>query len=50
MGRHACALEKPVVHKTASNAWLKAGKLFPETTGFMKAIKDQVISTSNCKK
>jgi hypothetical protein len=43
MGRHACDLEKPVADKTASNAWPKAGNLFPESTGFMIAIKDQVI-------
>ena len=49
MGRHACDLEKPVGDKTASNAWPKAGKLFPESTGFMIAIKDQVISTSKGK-
>jgi hypothetical protein len=38
------------VDKIASNAWLKAGELFPETTGFMIVIQDNVISTSNYKK
>jgi len=28
---------------------LRAGKLFPENTGFMITINDQVISTSNYK-
>jgi hypothetical protein len=28
---------------------LRAGKLFPETIGFMIAVKDQVISTNNYK-
>ena len=42
-GRHAYGLEEPD-DKTASNAWLKVG-----TFGFMIAILDQVISTSNYK-
>jgi hypothetical protein len=33
----------------AANVWLKAGKLFPERTGFMIAIQDKVISTNNYK-
>jgi hypothetical protein len=41
-GRHACDLEEPD-DKTA-NAWLKVS-----TFGFMIAILDQVISTSNYK-
>jgi hypothetical protein len=48
MGGHVSDLETPVVDTAASNAWLKAGKLFPETTGFMIVIMDQVIITSNC--
>lgn len=42
-GRHAYDLEEPD-DKTASNAWLKVG-----TMGFMLAILDRVISTSNYK-
>jgi hypothetical protein len=29
------ALETPHVNKTADSIWLKVGKLFPDTTGFM---------------
>jgi hypothetical protein len=42
--------QTPDVGKIASNEWLKAGELFPETTGFMIAIQDQVISNNNYKK
>jgi hypothetical protein len=42
-------LETPDVGKIAPNASLKAGELFPGTTGFMIAIQDQVISNNNCK-
>jgi hypothetical protein len=37
-------------HDKASNAWLKVGGLFPETTGFMIAFQQQIISTSYYKK
>lgn len=43
-------LTKPNVDKTASNAWLKRGELFPETEGFMLAIQDQIINTKNYQK
>jgi hypothetical protein len=33
------------VDNIASKTWLKAGELFPETTGFMTNIHDQIIST-----
>jgi hypothetical protein len=46
-GRQAYELEAPDVHKTASNVWLGAGELFPETAGFTAAIRGQVITTSN---
>jgi hypothetical protein len=36
-----------IIDKIASDAWLKSGELFPETTGFMIAIQDHVISTNN---
>lgn len=49
-GRHAHDLDSPNVDKTASNAWLKIGELYPETVGFMVAIQDQVINTKNYKK
>jgi hypothetical protein len=49
-GRHACDLETPDVDKMASQAWLKAGEIFPESTGFMIAIQNLVISTNNYKK
>jgi hypothetical protein len=49
-GRHVYELETAGVNNIASKAGLKAGKLFPETSGFMLAIQDQVISTSNYKK
>jgi hypothetical protein len=44
--RHACDLETPDVDKIPSNAWLKPGKIFRETTEFMVAIPDPVISSS----
>ena len=37
----------PDVDKMASNARLKAGQLFPETTGILIAIQDRIISTNN---
>ena len=40
----------PDVDKMASNARLKAGKLFHETTGILIAIQDRIISTNNYKK
>jgi hypothetical protein len=39
--------KNPEVDKTTSNAWLKAGELFPETTGFVIAIQDEVIRNSS---
>lgn len=33
-----------------SNAWLMASEIFPEATGFMTAIQDQVVGTGNSKK
>jgi hypothetical protein len=32
---HAYVLETPDIEKIASNAWLRPGELFSETTGFM---------------
>lgn len=49
-GRHAQDLMRADVDKTASNAWLVRGELFPETTGHMIAIQDQVIKTRNYRK
>jgi hypothetical protein len=49
-GRHVYDLETPDADTVASNAWLKAGELFPKTTGFMIATQDQVITTNNYKK
>ncbi len=49
-GRHYHDLEQPHVDKTASNAWLSRGDLFPETEGFMLAIQDQIIKTRNYRK
>jgi hypothetical protein len=49
-GRHAHDLEAPAIDKIASNAWLKAGELVPETTGFMIAIQNQASSTKYYKK
>jgi hypothetical protein len=46
-GRHAYDLEAPDVDKMASPVWLKAGELFPQTTGFMTAMQDQDISANN---
>ena len=43
MGRHVCDLKKTVADKTASNAWLKAGKLFPQTAGFMIASRTGLL-------
>jgi hypothetical protein len=40
----------PDVDKMASNARLKAGEIFPETTGIVTAIQDRIISTNNYKK
>jgi hypothetical protein len=48
-GRKVHDLEKSDVDKTASNAWPKFGELFSETTGFVIATRDQVISTNNYK-
>jgi len=47
---HEYDLEKPYVDKTASKAWLKVGKHFTETNGFMIANLDQVTDTNNYKK
>lgn len=49
-GRHRHDLQQPHVDKTASNAWLQRGELFPETEAFMLAIQDQVIDTRNYQK
>lgn len=49
-GRHYQDLQQPHVDKTASNAWLQRGELFPETEAFMLAIQDQVIDTRNYQK
>lgn len=43
-------LNSQTLIRTTSNAWLKADILFPEITGFMIAIQDQVIGTNNCTK
>jgi len=34
------ALETSDVNKTAESIWLKVGKLFPDTTGFMATIQN----------
>jgi hypothetical protein len=44
---HYRELETPDVDKIESRAWLKFGKLFPENIGFMVAIDDQVVSSSD---
>lgn len=49
-GRHPHDLEQSHIDSIASNKWLKIGKLFPETEGFMIAIQDQVINTKNYRK
>lgn len=49
-GRYPRDLSQEHVDKTASNAWLTQGDLFPETEGFMIAIQDQVINTRNYQK
>lgn len=49
-GRHPHDLDQPHVDKQASNEWLRAGELFPETEGYLIAIQDQVICTKNYKK
>ncbi|GBP07352.1 hypothetical protein EVAR_71102_1 [Eumeta japonica] len=46
-GRHPNEASKDNVDNKASNHWLVAGCLFPETEGFMIAIQDQVIPTRN---
>ena len=46
-GRHTYDLEVPDVDKIASQAWLKAGELIPQTTGFMIAMQYQDISIYN---
>ncbi|GBP03614.1 hypothetical protein EVAR_73639_1 [Eumeta japonica] len=46
-GRHPCEISQAHVDTRASNYWLVAGQLFPETEGFMMAIQDQVIPTRN---
>lgn len=46
-GRHPNDLSDRHVDKSASNAWLTNGCLFPETEGFLVAIQDQVINTRN---
>lgn len=38
--------QAPDVDKMASPAWLKAGELFLQTTGFMIAMQDQGINTN----
>jgi hypothetical protein len=48
-GRVAYDVETPDVNKMASNSCLKAGELFPETTGFSKVMQKQVISINNFK-
>jgi len=40
-------LEAPDVDKMASPAWLKAGELFSQTTGFITAMQERGISTNN---
>jgi hypothetical protein len=45
----AYEVETTDVDKMASNPCLKAGGLFPETTGFVIAKQEQVISMNNWK-
>jgi hypothetical protein len=45
----AYEVETPDVDKMASNSCLKGGEPFPETTRFMKAMQEQVISINNSK-
>jgi len=49
-GGFAYDLETPDVDKTELSAWPSAGKIFPETSGFMMATQVQVITTNNYKK
>lgn len=44
------ALETSDVYKTADRIWLMVGKLFPDATGFMITIQNQVTTTNNYKK
>jgi hypothetical protein len=48
-GRVACDVETPDVDKMSSNSCLKVGEPFPETTRFMKAMQEQVISINTFK-
>jgi len=47
--RHAYDLETLDVNYITSKARLKFSETFPQTTGFMIAIQDQVNSTDYCK-
>ncbi|XP_066901337.1 uncharacterized protein [Halyomorpha halys] len=44
-GRFYSQLNEPSIDKERSVEWLKAGRLFSETEGFVVAIQDQVIAT-----
>lgn len=44
-GKHLYAISQDHVDMKASNYWLIAGQMFPETEGTMLAIQDQVIPT-----
>jgi hypothetical protein len=49
-GRDFKELEQPEINIQSSHAWLKKSNIHPETEGFIFAIQDRVINTSNYKK
>ncbi|XP_030747235.1 uncharacterized protein LOC115875843 [Sitophilus oryzae] len=49
-GRYPKSLQSEGIDLHSSLAWLKDGKLFPETEGFMMAIQDGVMRTRNYEK
>ena len=44
-GAHPHEVEADFIDRPASNLWLKKGKLYAETEGFMIAIQDRVVPT-----
>lgn len=42
IGRHPNNLNQNNLDETALNEWLRLGKLYPETEGFMIAIKNRL--------
>jgi hypothetical protein len=49
-GRYFKELEQPEINIQASRAWLKKSNIPPETEGFIFALQDRVINTTNYKK